>query len=279
VTKSSTDAPYTLRSIEAMLGLGRSVISSLISAGFVSPVRGARNEYRFSFQDVVLLRTAYHLRAANIPPRRMLRSLKLLKSRLPVELPLSGLRITAIGNDVAVREGDAQWQQAETGQLLMDFEVASTQGSVSFLQRVPQPAAGTPGSAAEWFAHGELLESEDKVAAEQAYRQALETAPDHANAYLNLGAMLCEDGRCADAVALYDQAVRYCPHSSLLYFNRAIALEDQHREREALASYERCLELAPDLADAHYNAARLHERFGQAQRALRHYSAYRRLQQ
>ena len=49
------DAPYTLRSIEEMLGLGRSVITGLITAGFVSPSRGARTEYRFSFQDVVRL--------------------------------------------------------------------------------------------------------------------------------------------------------------------------------------------------------------------------------
>ena len=46
---------------------------------------------------------------------------------------------------------------------------------------------------------------------------------------------------------------------------------------DALAAYERCLQLAPQTADAHYNAARLHERLGDAQQALRHLSAYRRL--
>ncbi len=277
MTKSSPEAPYTLRSIEEMLGLGRSVISSLISAGFVSPVRGNRNEYRFSFQDVVLLRTAYHLRAANIPARRMLRSLKQLKSRLPEELPLSGLRITAIGNDVAVRDGDAQWE-AESGQLLMDFEVASTQGTVSFLQRAPVSESHAPVSAAGWFSHGERLEDKDPAAAEEAYRLALGLAPDHIDAYVNLGAMLCEAGRCSEAIELYDRAIHRCPLAPLLHFNRAIALEDLHRDRDALASYERCLELAPLLADAHYNAARLHEKLGEAQSALRHYSAFRRLQ-
>jgi tetratricopeptide (TPR) repeat protein len=103
-------------------------------------------------------------------------------------------------------------------------------------------------------------------------------APDHADAYLNLGAMMCEDGRCGDAVRLYDVALQHCPGEALLHFNRAVALEDLQREREALAGYERCLALAPELADAHYNAARLHEQLGQTQRALRHYSAYRRLQ-
>lgn len=46
----------------------------------------------------------------------------------------------------------------------------------------------------------------------------------------------------------------------------------------AEAAYRSALALAPDLADAHYNAARLHEQLGDAQRAVRHFSAYRRLQ-
>ena len=278
MTKSAVEAPYTLRNIEEMLGLGRSVVSSLISGGFVSPARGARNEYRFTFQDVVLLRTAYHLRAAHIPPRRMLRSLKQLRSKLPDELPLSGLRITAVGNNVAVREGNSQWE-AETGQLLMDFEVANAQGTVAFLQPGPAGGQAAPPDAAEWFARGEQLEQDDSVAAEAAYRQALSLAADHVDAYVNLGALLCEAGRCAEAVALYDLAIERCPNVSLLHFNRAIALEDQHQEPEALASYERCLALAPDLADAHFNAARLYAKNGQPQRALRHYNTYRRLHQ
>jgi tetratricopeptide (TPR) repeat protein len=284
VIQALPDAPYTLRSIEEMLGLGRSVITGLITAGFVSPSRGARNEYRFSFQDVVLLRTAYHLQAANIPARRMVRSLKQLKERLPNELPLSGLRITAIGNDVAVRDGDAHWE-AGSGQLLMDFEVAATQGTVSFLQRGPTVDAGNavrntrePSTAAQWFSRGEQLEGQDDEAAEHAYRQAIALDADHAHAYLNLGAMLCDAGRCAQAVELYDDALTHCPDAPLLHFNQAIALEDQHRDSAALKSYERCLELAPELADAHYNAARLHEKLGDARAALRHYSAYRRLE-
>jgi len=269
-SKSGTATPYTLRSLEAMLGLGRSVITRLIRAGFVSPVRGARNEYRFSFQDVVLLRTAHHLKAAHIGPRRLLRSLRDLRAKLPDEVPLSGLRIQAIGNDVVVRDGAAQWE-AQSGQLLMDFDVApSPQGTVAFLDHAP--------SAAEWFSRGEQLEDDDPDAAERAYRQAIALAPDDANAYLNLGAMLCESARCDEAVALFELGMTRCPNEALLAFNLAVAFEDQHRVPEALASYERALALAPDLADAHFNAARLYREQGEAQRALRHLSAYRRLQ-
>ena len=94
---------YSLRDLESMLGVSRAVIAGLIAAGFVTPSRGKRREYRFTFQDVVLLRTAHSLQAARIPPRKILQSLKRLKDTLPDELPLSGLRITAVGNEIAVK--------------------------------------------------------------------------------------------------------------------------------------------------------------------------------
>jgi len=278
VTSPAVAAPYTLRSIEQMLGLGRSVIGAMISAGFVSPTRGARNEYRFTFQDVVLLRTAHHLRSANIPPRRVLTSLQKLRANLPAEMPLTGLRIRAVGKDVAVRNADAQWE-ADNGQLLMDFEVASSAGAVSFLEHAPAPSpAVAVRTADDCFVEGETLELIDRQAAEAAYREALTLAPAHSRAALNLGALLCDAGRFAEAVDLYDRVIASDKNDALLYFNRAIALEDLHRDQEALKSYERCLQLAPELADAHYNAARIHERLGHAQSAVRHYSAYRRFQ-
>ena len=284
------DSPYTIRSIQEMLGLSRGVIAGMIAAGFVAPARGPRNEYRFTFQDVVLLRTAAELQAARIAPRRILQALRRLREKLPAELPFAGLRISAVGNDVTVKEGGSQWQ-AESGQLVMDFQFAPVRGSVTYLQRPPTAAAEKAEKAEKLekaaaaadavdaaFALGEALESTDRRAAEAAYRRVLALDPDHADAYLNLGALLCEAKRCREAVALYDEALRRRPDEALLHFNRAVALEDQGRPMEALAAYNASLQLQPDLADAHYNAARLHEQLGDAKNAVRHFSAYRRLE-
>ena len=278
MTKEPDPNTYTIRSIQEMLGLSRGVIAGLIASGFVAPSRGRRNEYRFTFRDVVLLRTAVELQAKHIPARKILSSLRKLRATLPAELPLTGLRITAVGNDVTVREGRAQWQ-AESGQLLMDFELAPTSGSVAFLQRAPARASAPSADAATWFRRAEALEASDKRGAEAAYRRVLELDPSHADAYLNLGALLCEGRRSDEAVALYDEALRRKPHEALLHFNRAIALEDRGDAAAALASYHAALRLAPDLADAHYNAARLHQQLGDAKQAVRHFNAYRRLQQ
>ena len=275
---------YSLARIQSMLGLSRTVITRLIELGFVQPQRGARQELRFTFQDMVLLRTAHSLQAANIPPRKILRSLQRLKSTLPAELPLSGLRITAVGSEIAVREGDAHWH-AESGQRLFDFELqpgpARDKGTVRVLERAAAaaPAAAEAVDPQACFDHAVALEPADTLAAEAAYRQAIAAAPHWADPYLNLGALLCEAGRCAEAVAVYDEGVRQGCDEALLHFNRGVALEDLGRGDDALVAYGQALRLDPQLADAHYNAARLHEQRGRASEAIRHYSAYRRLTQ
>lgn len=272
---ADTAVPYTLRSIEAMLRMSRSTITRLVNARFVTPTRGPRNEYRFTFQDVVLLRTAYHLQQAQVPPRRLLRALKQLRAKLPAEMPLSGLRIQAVGDRVAVRQGDAAWEP-ETGQLLMDFEVAAADGSVFFMEPGHRPAE--PVSAADWFERGAEREATDRDAAIEAYRRAVAIDPEHVGSWINLGALLCEAGRCQEALALYERAAGLALDDPSVHFNGALALEDLGLLRDAVNSYERCLQLAPYSADAHHNAARLCEKLGDAQGMLRHYSAYRRLQ-
>ena len=265
---------YSLRRVQAMLGLSRSIVDGLIAEGFVTPTRGPRNEWRFTFQDLMLLRTAFALQASKIPPRKILRSLARLKATLPQELPLTGLRITAIGADVAVRDRDGQWQ-ADSGQLLMDFDVAPLAGSVAFLARDTAPSA-SPGAPA-WFERGLALEATDAAAAEAAYRRALALAPDLEDAYLNLGAMLSDKRRFAELAALSDAAVKHCPASALIHFNRGVALDHLERLPEAAASYECSLVLDPALADAHYNLGLLREQLGDKHGALRHFNAYRRL--
>ena len=267
---------FTLRRVQAMLGLSRRIVAGLIEEGFVTPARGRRNEWRFTFQDLMLLRTAHALQAQRIAPRRILQSLKRLKATLPAELPLTGLRITAIGADVAVRDRSGHWQ-SDSGQLLMDFDVAPVAGSVTILehsasQQDPQADARTLVDSAL------ALEATDPAAAEVAYLQALALAPELEEAYLNLGVLWAEAGRHSELLRLSDAALENCPGSALLHFNRAVALDQLQRPDAAAASYERSLALDPTLADAHFNLAQLHREAGDERGALRHYSAYRRLQ-
>ena len=270
------DATYTSRQVREMLGLGAAAIKRMVTAGFVSPERGTRREYRFSFQDLILLRTAKGLADARLSPRRITQSLRRIRGELPAELPLSGLRITAGHNAVVVSEvvdeNRRQWQ-AHDGQYLLSFEVVSPQGQVRFVE-APAPAVN---EAEQWFAQACSLEAEDPAAAMEFYARALASAVCLPGAYANWGRLLHELGRLAEADAVYAKGIEACPADPLLLFNFAVLREDQQRPEEARQLYEAALKQDGALADAHYNLGLLHQTAGRARDALRHFSAYRKL--
>ena len=274
--EQNLQAPYTVKSLQDLLGISRRTLLQMTQAGFVAPVVGPRGEYRFTFQDVVLLRTACGLRAAQVPTPRILRALKKIREQLPADVPLTGLRIAATGRDVTVRDGTSHWE-ADTGQLLIDFHVEPAGASVAIFPTCKDEAAPADDDPQAWFDRALLDEERDPAAAEAAYRHALRLDPAFADAYLNLGALLCELKRCGDAVDLYDQALQHCQREPLIHFNRAIALEDAGLLDRAIESYRQCVVLDPKVADAHYNLSGLLQQRGEVQAALRHFNAYRKL--
>ena len=107
---------YGVRDIERLLQMSRSTILGLVRAGFVAPERGPRREYRFSFQDLIVLRTARALTAANCLARRIARSLKELRRQLPRHgARCPGLRIRARGRPRGGGGGQPRWQ-VDSGQ-------------------------------------------------------------------------------------------------------------------------------------------------------------------
>jgi tetratricopeptide (TPR) repeat protein len=132
---------------------------------------------------------------------------------------------------------------------LMDFELAGSGGKVTFLDWSP---SATPAlSPAAYLKQGLHVEANDEPAAIAAYRRAIEMDPAFADAYLGLGAMLCEARQCGAAVVLSNSAVGACPAAALIRFNRAVALEDLGRFDGAEVDYEIGLLLDASLADAH----------------------------
>src|SRR5919204_18175 len=58
---------------------------------------------------------------AEVPARRIARSMRELRRQLPASMPLSGLSIAAEADRVVVRQGSRRWQ-ADSGQYLLAFE-------------------------------------------------------------------------------------------------------------------------------------------------------------
>lgn len=266
---------YTTRQVAEIVGLTPRQVRAWAREGLLSPARSGK-EYRFSFQDVVLLRTASELRDQDVPPRRIRGALATLRERLPGGRHLSAVRIAAAGDRVVVHDEDTVWEP-ETGQVAFDFSVGELAARVEPLAQ----AASEPGDAAlsadAWFDAAFDLEAVSPAKARRAYARVLERDPDHVGALLNLGRLLHEDGDAAAAEALYRRAADADPTDALAAFNLGVALEDLGRAAEAEAAYRRALDLDPRLPEAHFNLAGLLEFRGDVPAAVRHFAAYRRL--
>jgi tetratricopeptide (TPR) repeat protein len=275
---------YGVSDVERLLHLSRGTIRGLVSRGFVSPARGRRREYRFSFQDLIVMRTARALVQANVPVRRIGRSLNALRRQLPKSVPLSGFTICAVGNEVVVRKGGSRWQ-AESGQYLLELDVSVAGDSLRIIEIkrgpiMPADAEAGNGSVQEaqtWFEHGLLAEEKDMKKALAAYERCRALDARHVAASINLGRLHHEAGRFEEAQRVYHEALRECEPDPTLFFNLGVLLEDTARHEEAIAAYLEALTADPDFADAHFNIARLYESLGRPQHAIRHLGVYRRL--
>jgi tetratricopeptide (TPR) repeat protein len=264
---------YGVREVAKLLRLPRSTIRALIDAGFVSPARGPRKAWLFSFQDLIVLRTAQALVAAKVPAKRITRSMRELRRHLPQSMPLSGLAICAVADRVGVREGASRWQ-AESGQYLLAFEGDPANGSLSVMER----KKAAPGAGAQdWLDRAIDLEDSQPQAALEAYAEAIAADPKLVDAHVNRGWLLHDAGRLDDAERAYRDGIRACGEEPFLLYNLGVLLVDMERKPEALEAYESALRRSPGFADCHYNLALLCEELGKAREAIRHMAQYRRL--
>jgi tetratricopeptide (TPR) repeat protein len=270
---------YSTKDVAKLLGMTVAQVRGFARDGFLTPRRGARRESQFSFQDLVILRAAKGLSAARIPTTRIHRALKKLRHELPRGRSLAELRIVAEGDRIVVSDGFAAWNP-ESGQLSLDFAVSDLATKAApFARRTAEAARRAEGDfdAAGWYELGYELEAVAPNEARDAYRRALELDAHHADAHVNLGRLLHEQGLAEEAERHYRQALRENPDHATAAFNLAIALEDLQRQGDAIEAYRAALATDPRLADAHYNLARLYAKAGKKAAALRHMSIYRRL--
>jgi DNA-binding transcriptional MerR regulator len=269
---------FTTREVARLLGLSEPQVRSQARAGFLTPDRGPRNGYRFSFQDLVLLRTARELAQARVPPRRIRRALCGLAAELPSGRSLSELRITAEGDRVVAHDHGSAWNP-ESGQLQIDFDLTRLRG-----QTEPSPRPFAEGrcleqnlTALEWFDLGVGLEATAPDEAYKAYTQSLTIDPQFADAHVNLGRLLQLAGHTAAALEHYRRSLQALGTNPTAAFNLGTALEELGRWSDAISAYLRAIQADDRFADAHFNLARLYEQQGQRAEAIRHLREYQML--
>lgn len=261
---------YTTKQVADLIGIKSDAVRHYVRRSLLAPSKGARGEYRFSFQDVVLLRTAKGLIDAEVSIRKIYRSLLKLKDDLKQVDSLSSLRIFANGEVVLIQESDRIWE-VESGQAQMEFDVEVPSEEVAnikaqgLLVKSPEDL-----DTDEWYNVGLDLEEADPEKAPEAYRQAIKLDPKNADAHVNLGRLYQLDGQLKYAKRHYQMALNSRPEHQLANYNMGTIFDELDELAKASDYYQR----APQVPDAHYNLARIREIEGDEISAQRHMKEY-----
>lgn len=263
---------YSVSDVERLTGLKRGMVRAMIRQRFVAPARGPRRAYRFSFQDLIVLRAARALTGTPLSTRRIARSLRALRRHLPDDVPLSGLSLRAVGDSVSVREGHAEFDPG-SGQYLLALDVLVRDGTLHIVEPRPAPPDGDADALFEQALASELADASRAI---ELYRRCLALEAGHSAARVNCARLLHESGAWEEAEQLYRGVAPGDPHA---HFNLGVLLEDTGRFSAAIDEYLAAIAADPAFADAHYNLARLYELQGNAPHMIRHLSCYRSLVQ
>lgn len=272
---------YSTREVADLAGLPESRVRRWARAGLVTPTKDVRGRWRYSFQDLAVLRTAGRLLDADVSVMAVTRALTLLREQLPAGRPLSAMRILVTGRRVIVKDRLAAWEP-ESGQCALEFDVQSVSAQVAPQIAVrSSPATRRKSETAEDLYQTALdLELAGRAeAAREVYEAVLRCDPNLNSARINLGRLLHAAGRPSEAEALYRAALERDPGNALAAFNLGVALEDQDKRDSAADAYRAAIAVDDGYADAHFNLSRLLEAQGDARGALRHLNQFRRLMQ
>lgn len=279
---------YSFREVSRLLELPEHRLRYWSQTGFLVPSvrRGERRFY--SFRDLIAVKVAKGLLDGGLPLRRVRRQLESLRTTLPrVTAPLHDLRIRCEHDRVVVDEAAHRFE-ADSGQLMIDFEVSTLREEAAQVLALPWVDDGegddAPRTAYEWFLFAQELEeewggapadAEGLMRVRHAYETALELDPRLAAAWTNLGGLLAEIGQLEEAQEHFEEALRHDPDQMQARLNLAELALLQEGPGHAVPAYREVLRRDPDFHEAHYGLARALLQQGSKGEALAHLERFR----
>ncbi len=166
---------------------------------------------------------------------------------------------------------DGRAMEAESGQLLLDFDPGELSRLLEFRPKENPRAEREQRQAAEhWFQRGLDLEATGAPAQEiiDAYEKAIELDPGSAGALVNLGTIYFNARNFTLAERYYIQATETDPEYALAHFDLGNLYDERGDRAQALEQYLAALRISPNYADAHYNVALLYQGAHQPMKAV-----------
>ena len=265
---------FTVAEVARLFDVSESRLRYWARSDFITPSIRDGGKRRYSFSDLVSIRSAVTLLEKGVSLQRVRRLLAVLQDKMPkVSHPLGCLRIMGDEKTIVVTDDDHEFE-ADSGQLLIDFSVENIEQDV--VQKLPPRDPEQPMSAFDWYLEGCRFDEDESTygKAEEAYYKAIHLDPTMANAYTNLGNLLFRTGAVDDARALYEKAIEVDPSQAEGHYNLGFLDFENGFTEKARRRFAAAAELDTTFADAHYNLAMVLFRLGKDDDAHEHLKTY-----
>ncbi|AXC14396.1 TPR domain/radical SAM/B12 binding domain protein [Acidisarcina polymorpha] len=230
----------------------------------------------YSLEEYGQLRTLRDL-SAKFSSSSICASVGAMKSVAGIENPLLEARPVVAGSRVLFRHRGCVTEPIAR-QFVFDFEPAWSDPNGPATGKsatIEMHSNAREGRITEMFL--QAIRYEDASELDQAcevYERIIEKDPGHAPACINLGTICYNRRQFVRAERLYRSATEADPEYALAFFDLGNVLDELKRLPEAIAAYRTAIRLVPGYGDAHYNLALACERTGERRLALRHWTAY-----
>jgi tetratricopeptide (TPR) repeat protein len=280
---------YSIRDVARILAVQESRLRYWMQTGFVGPTVRKGGRFYYTFCDLVAVKAAKDLLAADIPLQKARKAVESLKKVLPADThPTSRMRVCSDGETIVALKDDVGFEPI-SGQVVMAFTLPSFGEHISevlAMPRVdpsaaPQEVTDSPteanGGTTAYRHFVEACAAEDRgdsQTAEHLFRQAIDLEPHMAAALTNLGNLVYRQGELEEARKLYERALEHDPNQPEARYNLANLLEDMGETDLAIAELRKVCAAAPDFADAHYNLGLMLAQVGGTSQAKQYLERY-----
>ncbi len=293
---------YSVRETAKIFGMSEARLRYWMQTGIIAASVRQGGRFYYTFRDMVVLKAARDLMAAEVPGDAVRKHLLTL-AKILRDHGTSGehMRICCDG-EVLVAVHDDRPFESLSGKITLAFSLASLREHIAETLRdraapdldeagglatagdreaVPSVYDDRPtdmmsvGSAYTAFTDGLAAEATGDLAlAEHKYQHALAMQPTFTAAMTNLGNIRYAQGDLAAARKLYQQVLALEPEHPEARFNLATVLEDAGELEHALSELRRVVVTSPNFADAHYNLGLLLSKLGSKRQATRCFERY-----
>ena len=227
----------------------------------------------YSFQDLVQLRKLRDLRATRLSVANIRASVLAMRQVSGVANPLLEAGAVRSGTRLAFRLSGAMMEPIAR-QFIFDFD-SQRHSQLAEVSSAASHQAARESRVQGLFFEAVRLEEQGKTQEAIAHYQSILALDSfHAPACINLGTIQYNQRQFIEAESLYRRATVADPKYALAFFDLGNVLDELQRLPEAIVAYGTAIRLVPHYGDAHYNVALAYERVGDRRAALRHWTAY-----